>query len=235
MHILKKTKPPQSVGGKNCLRGFPRLRKGIYHMKNIIKKVILSSVITALVFSLSIISVFAASSVSGLPLSTTLEVGEVIVWNPNPSGGNWTFDSSFLDVKFNGSMATVTAKKEGDTKMEYSPGVGNDPAVINITIKANASNSSEQSAATNSQTSSSTVSRVAAAASATTASDQNSSSTASSSQTSSQTSSSEQSSNESSRVENPAAGYSNTFGIIIAVAMTIAVILSIWNKKFIMS
>lgn len=213
-------------------------------MKQYIKKSITAAIAALFILSISIVA-FAASSVSGLPSEITLEVGEVTVWNPNPSGGDWTYDSRFLAVVQNGSLITVTPIKEGQTKAEYTLSADNDAATINITIVAKGtkagSASGASSAATSSVATASSSSSIAVAA----ASSQVSTAAASSSEiASAETGSASEaapsevaattdasSSEASSRVENPASGYSDTFTVIIAIVTIIAVALTLMNRK----
>lgn len=187
-------------------------------MKFTIKKIFITAMALSLILSLTMVA-FAASSVSGLPISMTMKVGQVTTWNPNPAGGEWTHDKSFLSFDKNGSLATVTALKEGQTKVEYSPGLENDPWIITVTITSN-DDQSPSSEASSSQASYQVSSSQA-------------SSTAASSVNSSESVSSDTSSVVSSKVDNPASGYSDTFAIIIAVVSVIAIVITVWNRKFI--
>lgn len=198
------------------------IQKGELALTKVIKKI--STAIIVMIFIVSFtISASAASAVSGLPLSLTMHVGETVTWNPNPSGGEWTFDSQYLSFNKSGSLATVTALKEGDTKVEYTLGVDNDPAVINVSILPKGGVAAEVSS---SQTSVSDISSSQVSSEA--------SSSAASSNTQSDTSdvSSDVSSDASSKVLNPAAGHSSVLVVIIAAVSVLAIIISFWNKKF---
>lgn len=74
----------------------------------------------------SSLSPFAVAKVSekktitGLPKSHTMSVGESVSWTPKPAGGTWSYDKNMLEMSQSGDVYTFTALQTGKTTATYT-------------------------------------------------------------------------------------------------------------------
>ncbi|GAA0263725.1 hypothetical protein GCM10008922_23600 [Faecalicatena contorta] len=88
--------------------------------------------------SLSLFAVAKEESkitVSGLPETYTLTVGQNVSWTPEPAGGTWRYDKKYLEMTQNGGTCTFRALKAGKTTATYTVGGVSD--TVTITINGN--------------------------------------------------------------------------------------------------
>ena len=82
-----------------------------------------NGVVTGTFTSLSTFAVAKAESkitVTGLPETYTLNVGQNVSWTPAPAGGTWSYDKEYLEMSLTGGTYTFKALKAGKVIAAYT-------------------------------------------------------------------------------------------------------------------